>query len=520
MSQTDPIIKANILSAKTPITPDDHEILIVGQLVSGTATSGDLIENLLSEADFNAAFGRTSQIAKGGRALLNILDLSTIRPKVSAIGLADNGSAVDATGTVVFAGTATEAGTITITIDSIKNGTYEVDVADGDTATEVGDALVTLITANLDSPVTAANVTGTVTLTAVNGGTQGNTIGLKQSGTVAGITTTIAAKLASGATDPVLTTLFDPIDDKRFQTIIYPAEWGISTLTDETESRFNVDNKVLDGMGIVSETDTFANLNTTLDGLNSGQGFRTLIYLPNKLVDDADHRGGAIFESPYVVVAQFAGYRGLRLTVDANISSFSQNGISLGGFFMGAVPYHNTPFSNLTTIETGKGLTDIEIQELIDSGGLMLVNNQKNTSILTRSGVTTYKLNSLGNADNTFKFINFVDSLSIVREYMFDNAKGVDFVQHSLTDSEQIISKVTVNREIIIGIFLKYYDTLAKDKRFTLLRAGESERQAFQKAIVDSIVIDLANGKISLETIGNILSQVRIINIDITPTFN
>lgn len=516
MSETDPIINLNILSARTPVTPDDHEILVIGGLVSGSASDGELIETILTQENVNDAFGRTSQIAKGLRSLLEILDLSTKRPKLSAIGKADNGSGVDATGTVVFAGTATEAGTLTIFIDSIKNGKYEVAVADGDTATVIGDALVALITANLDSPVTAANVTGTVTLTAVNAGTQGNTIGIKQSGAVASVTVTTAAKLAGGATDPVLTTLFDVIENKRYHTIVYPAEWGISTLTDETEARFNVSNKILDGMGVVCVTDTFANNNTALDALNE----RTLVYMPNRLVNNDDHRGGAIFESPFALVAQFAGYRGLRLTVDANISSFSQNGISLGGSFMGAVPYHNTPFANLTTIETGLGFIDVEIQELVDSGGTVLVNNSNNTSVVLRSTVTTYKFNGVGASDVTFKFVNFVDSLSIVREFMFSNAKFIDFVQHSLTDSEQIISKVTHNQETIIGVFLKYYEILAKDPRFTLLRAGESEKAAFKQIIVDTIIIDLSLGKVTLETLGNILSQVRILNIDITPTFN
>lgn len=520
MSQTDPIFNANILGSKTPNTPDDHRILLIGAKTGSVVADGALIQNLLTEADFNNNFGEDSQLAKAGRALIKILNLSSKRPRVAAIGKNDNGSGVAATGTVVFAGTATAAGTLTVFIDNTDDGKYDVAIAIGDTATVVGAALVTLITANAKSVVTAINTAGSVALTAVNDGTQGNTIGIKQEGAVAGITLTTAAKLASGSVDPVLTTLFDPIADIRYQTIVYPAEWGIVTLTNFLEPRFNVDNQILDGVGIVSVTDTFSNLDTALDGFNQ----RTLVHLPNKLVDDSDYRGGAIFESPITIAAEQAAYRGLRLTVDSNISSFSQNSISRGGFYMGAVPYHNTPFANLPVIGSGRGFTEVEINELISSGGTMLVNNPANLTILSRSTRTTYKTDSLGQADNTFKFLNFVDTLTLVREFMFNNFKFIDGVQHSLTDSEQVVSAVTLNAEKITGIFVGYYNTLSGiggDKRYTLLRAGGAEQAAFKEAVEESLTIELATGKITITNlIAEILSQVREVNIDIIPTFN
>ncbi len=519
MSKSDPITNANILSAKIPVTPDQHSILIIGGKTSGgSAADGALIEDLLTEKDFNDNFGENSQIAKAGRAIVKKLELSRNRPKLAAISKDDNGAGVAATGIVLFAGTATAAGTLTIFIDNTDDGKYEIAVASGDTATVIGDALVTAITANAKSVVTAINTGGSVALTATNDGTQGNTIGIKQKGAVAGVTITTAAKLTGGATDPVLTTLFDPIADIRFQSIVYPAEWGISTLTNFLEPRFNVDNDVLDGVGFVSVTDTFANLNTQVDALNQ----RTLVHLPNKLVDDSDYRGGAIFESPITIAAEMAAIRGLRLTVGANISSFTIKE-SRGGFFMAAVPYHTTPFANLPVIETGRGFTEVEIKELIDSGGTLLVNNSASTNIILRSAKTTFKTNAQGQIDKTFKFLNFVDTLSLVREYIFDNAKA-DFAQNSLTDSEQIIRQSTINAQIIIGIFTGYYLTLSGfggDNSFALLRAGQTEKIAFKNAVEESLKITLVDGKIDITNlIAEILTQVREINIDIIPTFN
>lgn len=516
MARSFPYVTANINSAVTAITPDERSILLIGQMVSGTATSGALVEDLNTEAGFNDAFGRTSQIAKAGRALIEQLSISRKRPKVAAIGLVDNGSGVDATGSIAFSGTATEAGTLTVYIDSIKNGKYTLSVASGDTATTIGAALETAITANLDSPVTASNTTGTVTFTAVNAGTQGNTIGIKISGSVAGVSATLTA-MNSGATDPSLTGLFDPIADKRYTSIIYPAEWGVSTLTTETESRFNVDNKIVDGVGIVCETDTYANLNTTLDALNQ----KTLAYICNKTVDSTTQKGGAIFESPLVIAAQVAATRDLRLTVGSNTSSLTTSGQSTGGFFFGGIPYHNTPFANLPIIATGDDFTDVEADEIETSGGWLLRNNPANTAIISNEAVTTYKTDTLGNADVTFKYLNYVDTLTIVREYVFDNLKS-DFSQHILTTGQLIGGRPMVNQEGFVAKMMGYYATLSGingDNSYVLLRAGEEERKAFKQALEDSVVITLSTGTITVESIANIVTQVRDLIVNFTPTF-
>ena len=514
MAASFPYVTANINSALTPQGVAERSILLVGQMVSGTASSGALVEDFISEAEFNAAFGRTSQVAKAGRALLEALSISRIRPTVSAIALTDNGSGVAATGTIVFATNATAAGTITIYIDSIRNGKYEIAVASGDTPTVIGDALVAAITANLDSPVTAVNTTGSVAITAVNKGTQGNTIGFKYDiGTVTGTTVTLTA-MASGATDPSLTTLFDVIASQRFTTIVYPAEWGTSTLTTETEAKFNVDNKVIDEFGIVCKAATYANSNSALDALNK----KTLGYIPNKLITAAAHKGGGIFESPLVIAAYAAAYRELRLTIGANVSSITINGESIGGSFFGGIPYHNTPFSLLPVIETGNDFSDAEATELGTSGGWLLRNNPANTVVISNEAVTTYKTNALGNPDVTFKYVNYVDTLSLCREYVFNNLKA-DFSQHILTTGQLIAGRPMANAESFIGRMMGYYSTLSSNKNYVLLRAGTAEAAAFKQALLDSVVITLSTGTITAESIANIVTQVRNLIVNLTPTF-
>lgn len=516
MGASFPNVTSNINSALTAQNAGERSILLTGCMISGTASSGQLIEGIVSKAEFNTYFGAKSQIAKAGRALIDALAISKIKPKISAIGLTDNGSGVAATGTIAFSGTASAAGTLTVYIDSIRNGKYELSVASGDTATAIGAALVALITANTYSPVSAVNTTGSVALTAVNDGTQGNTIGIKIEGTVAGITTTLTA-MASGATDPSLTSLFDPVADKRYTSIVYPAEWGTSTLTAFTEARFNVDNKILDGVGIVSKNATYSNTNSAGDALNQ----KTLGYIGLNLVSRSTHKGGAIFESPLVIAAYVAAYRELRLTVGANVSTITTNGQSIGGNFFGGIPYHNTPFSLLPVIETGDDFSDEECVELESSGIWLLRNNPANTVIISNEAVTTYKTDTLGQPDTTFKYLNYVDTLTIARDYFFQNLKS-DFSQHILTTGQLIAGRPMVNRQGFVARMMGYYAALSGingNNNYVLLRAGTEEAKAFKQAIEDSIVITLSTGTITTESIANIVTQVRNIIVNFTPTF-
>lgn len=518
MGSSFPNVSSVIKSALTAKNAGERSILLVGCMISGTASSGQLKDGIVSKKEFNDFFGAKSQIAKAGRAMIDALSVSKIKPKISAIGLADNASGVASTGTIAFSGTATEAGTLTVYIDSIRNGKYELAVASGATANSIGANLETLITANTYSPVTAVNTTGSVALTATNDGTQGNTIGIKIDGSVAGITATLTA-MASGATNPVLTSLFDPVVDQRYTSIVYPAEWGISTLTAFTEARFNVDNKIIDGLGIICKPDTYANTNAAGDALNQ----KTLApYIGNNLISTATHKGGAIFESPIVIASYFACLRELRLTEGANLSSIATNGETIGGSFYGSNPYPNMPFNLLPTIETGHDFTDAECVELQNSGITLLRNNPSNTTIICNEAVTTYKTDALGQIDKTFKYINYVDTLTIVRDYVFQNLKA-DFAGTRLTTGQLIAGRSMVNREGFIAKMMGYYGALSGYKtgnpNYTLLRAGSEEANAFKQALQNSIVITLVDGKITTEAIANIVTQLRQIIVNFTPTF-
>ena len=514
-----PKTTVNILSANTFASLDQRSILIVGQKTSaGSATSGELKE-ILTEADLNNCFGRNSHIAIAGRALLKTLAISSTRPKISAIALDDNAGGTVATGSFAITGTATASGSLSFYIDSIKNGEYEININIGDTAVSIATKLKALIDANLNSPVSAGISTSTITLTSVHKGLIANSIGLKLKNSVAGIAVAITA-MASGATNPVLTTLFDNIVNSkiRFTSIAYPSEYTLSTLTALTEARINVDNEVLDGLGIITKTDTYVNNNSFLDALN----LKTLDVICNNKIATATHKGGAIFENNLTISAVIAGIRELRLTVGANISRIMSNGETLGGSYNGAIPYFNTIAYELPIIDVGNNYLESERNELKNSGGSCPQNNSANSFIDINKQLTTYKLDNSGNVDKTYQSVNTLDTMSIVREYFFRNIKK-DFAQHALTSGQVVANRKMVNKDGFIATLCEYYRELSGianlNTDYALLVASNEALAYFKDFVSKTIVINLQEGSIVADSSAKIVSQLETIIINLIPNF-
>jgi phage tail sheath gpL-like len=250
-----PKVTVNIVPATTDISNAEQRVLFVGQKVAaGSAVAGALVENILNDNSEDTLFGQNSVLAGMIRAA-KALNKTT---RMDAIALDDNGSGVAAIGTIALTGPATEAGTLVVRVGSELKHEYSIAVAAADTATVIGGAIAAAITADLDAPFSAANVTGTVTITADNKGTLGNQIGIEVVNDIAGLSAVITA-MASGATDPTLTTVFDVVGTKRYQTIVWPYASATTVLRSFLDARFNDDSRVLDGVGITANHDTLAN---------------------------------------------------------------------------------------------------------------------------------------------------------------------------------------------------------------------------------------------------------------------
>jgi phage tail sheath gpL-like len=191
-----------------------YRALLIGQKTSsGTATANTIVR-VSNESQVRTFAGPGSLLHR-----MAIAWFANNRSTEVYIGvLADNGSGVAASGTLTVTGPATASGTLSLYI----GGTLvQVAVASGDAQNTIATAIGAAITANTDLPVTASVTTNVVTVTAKP---QGHARQRHRhaaelpagEATPAGVAVAIVA-LASGATNPVLTTLIAAMGDTQFQ---------------------------------------------------------------------------------------------------------------------------------------------------------------------------------------------------------------------------------------------------------------------------------------------------------------
>lgn len=151
-----------------------REVMLVGMMAaSGATVAASVPTPLLREDDGATYFGAGSMLDLACRAAFKANPFVLLH----GVGIANAGTA--ATATLVFATTATGN-----TIHRLRAGGVEIltEIATGDTATVIGDNFVLAVAAQhalTPLPFTAANASGTVTLTARNGGVHMNTYALR-----------------------------------------------------------------------------------------------------------------------------------------------------------------------------------------------------------------------------------------------------------------------------------------------------------------------------------------------------
>lgn len=201
-----------------------REVLLVGMQHSTGTVAVNIPTPLLREDDGATYFGVGSHIDIACRAAFKANPFVLLH----AVGVAEAGT--KATATVVFATTATANGSYYL---RIGGRAISIDIATGDTATVIGDALVTAITAAhlIDPlPVSAANVSGTVTFTARNGGTIANNIQLRHGGalgngfdaslaTTATLSGAVMGSVVAGSGSAVVTSALAASTGRRYHVI-------------------------------------------------------------------------------------------------------------------------------------------------------------------------------------------------------------------------------------------------------------------------------------------------------------
>lgn len=492
----------------------DRRVLIVGQTEgSGTAVSGGLNLDVhsMTDAQRSGLFGTgelywSIQHYMAGNGGFSALDV---------ISVDENGSAADATAVVTFTGTATGAGTINVSIVDQRSFTMAIQVAVGDTAAAVATKLVTAVN-NLTNPVfTAAATTGTVTFTAKDGGTYGNLYGARVSGAAAGITYALTG-WTGGATNPTLTSIFDPIAGRRYTGIVWPEAWAsdISIPIDLLAARFNPSNDILDGVCIHGNDDTLANRKTFVSTLNS----QSLVVLGNNRVNETFDKGPAILQPATWRASYFAGVRARRLSPSAPIADFITASNSpldnIGGPGLASLPYFNTPF-NRTAVELPANLFSPQEQvELEDDGTSTLGVNPAGNTMIAGAIVTTWTTDASGNANDSFHYLNYVDTGSVCREIIFNTLSSL-YSQSRLTTGDLIPQRSIVNATKIKADLLSIYRTLSG---VALVQAGTDAEAYFSDNT--TVEVDLAQRSVTIAGPLPIVTQVGQIDYPIQISFS
>jgi phage tail sheath gpL-like len=500
MNISEPSVTLQIIPASQLAGVQEQKVLIVGQkLASGTAPAGDLIQDHPNDGSENTLFGQRSHLA----GLVREFKKLNKRTRLDIIPLADDGAAVKATAVATVTGPATETGSIFLTVGSAKNYRLEIAIANGDTATDIGDTIVSAFTAALDAPFTAANAIGVVTFTAENGGTLANEWDIKIEGSVAGVGVALTG-WTGGATDPSLTGVLDVIANIRYQTVLWPSVYDITVIEDELNTRFNTTNAIMDGIACQTLRGTLASLKSAVATLNS----QSLCVVGNKIVNTTLHKGSAIIEMPDVISAQVTAIRSLRLTQDAPLTQFLTTvarSDQFGGIQIASLPYFNTSLPNLPIANAVDFFIADELDELRDNGVTVVGPNRAFTGTIMGEFVTTYLKDTAGNPDTSYKFVNTVDTASVIREFYFENYKN-NYAQTRLTDGDLIAGRDMANEASIRAFSNQLYDELAND---ALIQLGAAAKKDYNDNLV--IVVDISTGTVTIDQAPLLVTQLRVI---------
>lgn len=508
-----PKVSISLLAAQLAASIVGRNDLICGSIPStATATVSTLYTDVAAKTktELDTLFGVNSDVrnridqfisSNGGYSTLNV--------QVVADGT------TPAVGTFAFGtgvGTATAAGTIRVTLVDETQFFADIAVAIGDTDQDVVDAIVAAFAAaNFPSMPVVVTENGVsdfqVDVTSIDGGTIGNAYKIDLDGTIAGLGTVVTVQPTGGATDPVVTTFFDSLQSTRFTGINWPTAWisQITVVKTYLDDRFNSANAILDGVAFIGLLGTFASNKAVVLAQNS----QSLCFGGNT---------AEIFQPADWAMSYFQGVRARRLTAEAPIASFitSTSGAldAFGGPALASLPYFNTPLKILSLVDPNLLYSQTEQDELEVAGYSVYGVNSAENAMITGPMVTSYTTDSAGNPNESFHFLNYVDTSSVCREYFFANLKS-RFSQSRLTNGTLVPDRSIENEVSIRAEFSKIYKQLSQ---LALTVAGSDAEKFFLENL--SLTLDLAARSVTAAFQMPIVTQLGTIIVTAQLNFN
>ena len=510
-----PRVNAQLLPAAGELGVNPYRQLIVGQLgTDATAVSGQYYQEVqdLDVTEVVSLFGTESELT--GRVLRARLN-NQGRTSLWVVGLTA-GAGTAATADLAFAGTATEDGTITIKAVDSDDYTISVAVSNGDAAAVVAAAVETALNALTRFVATPSLITATLTLTANDFGTIPNKWAVETTGIPAGLTVNGNAgkdqvQFTAGATDPVVTTIFDPVSATRFHAISWPWLATVDTAKDFLEPRLAISNEFLQGVAFIGLDDTQANIEGVVSVLNS----QVLVYGGNRTVSDVAQR----ITPPDWALAEFISIEGLRLTDDAAIGQYVTVDSpldSIGGPALASLAYYNTPLAASDIPELDELFSGTEQESLKTEGFTIIGVNESRSVAIMGEVVSTYKKNARGEDDNSFKFLNNIRTSYTALEVIYNRLKA-DYSQYRLTEGALVAGRSVANAESITANLTSIYKELA-GPAFTLVQAGRDAEQFFFRNL--TVTVSLSDGSVTITGELPLVTQVRQFTATFTIAFS
>lgn len=257
-----PFVQAELIKAPslTGRIKQEFNCLLIGQMTTqGNATPNEVIQ-IITEDEAKGKFGRDSMLAHAAKAWFKINKGVNLK----VYPMVDASTTTKATATLTITGTATANGTFAFYVNGRG---YRVSTALGDTPDIIATNLVTAISADLNSQVLATNLLGVLTVTAVHGGTYGNTIKVKVNYNAddlfpSGVDATVV-NMNGGSGDPDLENegVISHLEENQYNLIAMPYTDNANlTLVDIACTDNFKATEMLDGFCVVGVNDTVSNL--------------------------------------------------------------------------------------------------------------------------------------------------------------------------------------------------------------------------------------------------------------------
>ncbi len=399
------------------------QALAFGQTNAGTATD---IVNVSSADAVGQLAGYGSQLHR--LALKWFLNNSFT--SFSVVALADAGASTASTTVVTIGGVSTEGG---VPVSLLVDGDLYAGAAPvGATATDIGANLATEINEDVNCAVTAASVSGVVTLTAKTKGLEAGLIPVELNYNdgerlPAGVTATVGAPTPGGGT-PDIAAALAKIGGSWFQVFVGP--YNDTTNLDLIETFLLSRADVLtqqDGMYYTGITGTRSEVMAAGADANRNNQFVSMYAcsdMPNSISG---------------IVGAIAGQTSASVQDDP------------------AVPLHRMTLQGIKALKVGKRWTLVESNQVAQSYIATLTHDN---GVQTQATVTMYARNAAGANDVSYQYQNTIFILQRLR-YRFVNriltryprAKLADNAQRIRTDQQ--VMTPTVGRAEALSWFLE-----------------------------------------------------------------